>query len=225
MRPYRALFLDIDDTVLDYAQCGGQALAETCRRMGAVCTEEVAARFWAIDARVWAEQKRGVWTIDQVLDRRAQEMADLLGMPEKAGLFRYGFVEALGRTAVPVAGAAALLDRLRARGMPVYGASNGFLATQQRRLRLAGLLDRFADLFVSDDVGAEKPDPVFFRRALARAGRDAAEVLMIGDSYHADVLGGASAGLDTCWFCRGAADRPPVWTYLVRSLEEIDALL
>ena len=120
MRPYRALFLDIDDTVLDYAQCGGQALAETCRRMGAVCTEEIAARFWAIDARVWAEQKRGAWTIDQVLDRRAKEMADLLGMPEKAGLFRYGFVDALGRTAVPVAGAAALLDRLRARGLPVY---------------------------------------------------------------------------------------------------------
>ena len=194
MRPYRALFLDIDDTVLDYAQCGGHALAETCRRMGAVCTEEIAARFWAIDARVWAQQKRGAWTIDQVLDRRAKEMADLLGMPEKAGLFRSGFVEALGRTAVPVAGAAALLDR-------------------------------FADLYVSDDIGAEKPDPVFFRRALARAGRDAAEVLMVGDSYHADVLGGSAAGLDTCWFCRGAADRPPVWTYLVRSLEELDALL
>lgn len=208
MRPYRALFLDIDDTVLDYARCGGQALAETCRRMGAACTEEIAARFWAIDARVWAEQKRGAWTIDQVLDRRAKEMADLLGMPEKAGLFRSGFVDALGRTAVPVAGAAALLDRLRARG-----------------LRLAGLLDRFADLYVSDDIGAEKPGPVFFRRALARAGRDAAEVLMVGDSYHADVLGGSAAGLDTCWFCRGAADRPPVWTYLIHSLDELDALL
>ena len=225
MRPYRALFLDIDDTVLDYAQCGGQALAETCRRMGAACTEEVAARFWAIDARVWAEQRRGAWTIAQVLDRRAKEMADLLGMPEKAGLFRYGFVEELGRTAVPVEGAAALLDRLRARGVPVYGASNGFLATQRRRLRLAGLLDRFADLYVSDDIGAEKPDPAFFRRALARAGRAAAEVLMVGDSYHADILGGSAAGLDTCWFCRGAADREPVWTHRIRSLEELDALL
>lgn len=225
MRPYRALFLDIDDTVLDYALCGGQALAETCRRMGAVCSEEIAARFWAIDARVWAEQKRGAWTIDQTLDRRAKEMADLLGMPEKADLFRSGFVEALGRTAAPVAGAAALLDRLHARGLPVYSASNGFLATQRQRLHLAGLLDRFEDLYVSDDIGAEKPDPVFFRRALARAGRDAAEVLMIGDSYQADILGGASAGLDTCWFCRGAADRPAVWTYRIRTLDALDRLL
>ena len=58
-------------------------------------------------------------------------------------------------------------------------------------------LRRFVDVLAVSAVEAlAKPDPAFFRRAAERAGIDPGQGVMIGDSYHADVLGARAAGLD-----------------------------
>jgi putative hydrolase of the HAD superfamily len=55
----------------------------------------------------------------------------------------------------------------------------------------------FVDVLAVSAVEAlAKPDPAFFRRASERAGIDPGQGVMIGDSYHADVLGARAAGLD-----------------------------
>jgi|GEM_PF-5371547 len=50
-------------------------------------------------------------------------------------------------------------------------------------------LDYFADLFVSDDIGAEKPSETFFLEAMRRSNTQPSDVLFIGDSISA--AGGA----------------------------------
>jgi putative hydrolase of the HAD superfamily len=72
-------------------------------------------------------------------------------------------------------------------------------------------LRRFVDvLTVSAIEGLSKPDPAFFRLACARAGVDAGHAVMIGDSYHADVLGARAAGLDAILLDRHGTTRSPV---------------
>ncbi|MBN1247244.1 MAG: HAD-IA family hydrolase [Anaerolineae bacterium] len=62
-------------------------------------------------------------------------------------------------------------------------------------LRAVGLAGYFAAIFNSADLGYEKPHPRTFETVLAETGDGAEAAWMIGDSYHADVLGAEAAGI------------------------------
>ena len=107
-------------------------------------------------------------------------------------------------------------------------ASNGPYAQQVNRLRRAGMLDAFERLFISGQMGAEKPSRVFFDRCLAQLpGVRPEQCLMIGDSLTADIAGGRAAGMRTCWF--DPADRgavmPPQADWRITRLEELFDIL
>ena len=94
-------------------------------------------------------------------------------------------------------------------------------------------LDRYLDFVLpSGAVGVAKPNPAFYRLALAEAGVDAADALMVGDSYRADVRGAWSAGMDALWLHRSQgttitpADEPiPSDVRLIRSLDEVPEIV
>ena len=79
------------------------------------------------------------------------------------------------------------------------------LDMQRSRLQVAGILHYFSDLFVSDDIGAEKPSEAFFEEAMRRSGVAPNEVLFIGDSLQADMMGALRSGIDRCWYNSHAA--------------------
>lgn len=100
------------------------------------------------------------------------------------------------------------------------GASNAELVRQAlARVELA----QYFDLIVtSRDLGVEKPDPEFFSRALAMAGRQACDSTIVGDSYENDIRGGKAAGMATVWYNPRALTCPDV----VRGLPPLyDAVL
>ena len=56
-------------------------------------------------------------------------------------------------------------------------------------------------IFLSEKLGAEKPNKGFFDRVLAEvAPEDLSEVLIVGDSLTSDMRGGIGAGIRTCWY-------------------------
>ena len=68
-------------------------------------------------------------------------------------------------------------------------------------MRLSGLYDVFDAVFISEDIGAEKPNGEFFDYVFEKLGiTDKSEALIIGDSLTSDMKGGYLAGIDTCWF-------------------------
>lgn len=92
-----------------------------------------------------------------------------------------------------------VLERLRARRLRLVMVSNadGRLATLMASLGLAARLDHLLD---SQVEGLEKPDPRFFRLALARSGARAESTVHVGDLYHVDVAGARAAGLRAALF-------------------------
>jgi len=78
------------------------------------------------------------------------------------------------------------------------------------RVGLDGLVDGIVS---SRDVGARKPDAIFYRAALLRAGRAGlplapARAAMVGDSWPNDMAGARAAGLRTVWLNPSKARRP-----------------
>ena len=70
-----------------------------------------------------------------------------------------------------------------------------------RELRLSGLGERLDGVFISDEIGCEKPDSGFFAPVFAALGDTAREdILIVGDSLTSDMQGGLRVGIRTCWF-------------------------
>ena len=56
-------------------------------------------------------------------------------------------------------------------------------------------------VFISEDLGIEKPGIGFFHRVWEKIGRfDHSEVMIVGDSLTSDIQGGNNAGILCCWF-------------------------
>lgn len=199
---YKAIFFDIDDTVFDYEASAHIALGEVCKDMGIEFKEEYFRGFMHADKKFWDMQKAGILTISEVMDRRAAETAQVMGIPERAESFRDIFLIKMRNSAVPVDGAEDIIRYAHGKGYQLCTASNGFLIMQISRLKKSGLFEYFSGIFVSDDIGYEKPDPQFLTEALSRCGLSAADALMVGDSREADIKAAQSAGMDCCWFDR-----------------------
>jgi len=113
------------------------------------------------------------------------------------------------------------LDALADRGLKL-----GIISNWDERLcplldRL-GLLSRFSTVVVSCEVGATKPAPQIFRRAVRELGVRPAELLHVGDSHACDVIGAESAGLRGLQVQRG---RPLTAPWQVAGLTQLTAVI
>jgi putative hydrolase of the HAD superfamily len=86
-----------------------------------------------------------------------------------------------------------------------------------------GLMKLVDGVVTSADVGAAKPDPRVFRRALALAGVGADGAVHVGDSLDNDLEGARAAGIRAVLVLRHG--QAPDGVETVRSLAELPALL
>ncbi len=222
-RMLRAALFDLDDTLFDHRHCAREAL-NAVRRSHAAFQAVDAGRLEALHAAILEvlhlEVLAGRMDLDAArIDRFARlfravgyEPDDALAL-EAASLYRAGYVDSRRE----VAGAAALLAALRAH-VQVVVVSNNLLNEQREKIRHCGLEPLVDLLVVSEEVGVAKPDPAIFAAALARAGCDATEAVMVGDSWANDVEGARAAGVRPVWFNPDGAPLPDPTVRMIASL-------
>lgn len=96
----------------------------------------------------------------------------------------------------------------------------GVLANQQAWIRdtmARDGIDGFFEIWaVSEEVGAEKPDPAIFRHALEAAGAPAGRCAMVGDRLDNDIEPAMEQGMRGVWLLRGEAPDEPTAEQLRR---------
>lgn len=140
----RTVFLDLDDTILDFSLAEAAALRRALTEADVPADNAVLARYHAINAAQWELLEEGVLTREQVLLGRFDILFGELGLVRSAGEIcgRYEEYLAEGHWFVP--GAEALLEALAPR-YDLYLASNGTAAVQYRRLESAGIKGYFRE--------------------------------------------------------------------------------
>ena len=221
------LFLDLDDTILDFHKAERLAISRTFRSFGLEPTDQVLERYHVINRQHWERLERGELTRDQVLTGRFQMLFEELGIPAQPQAVAKGYEHNLGLGHYFLPGAKEALDTLRGK-YRLFLASNGTASVQHSRLTSAGLYPYFEEVFVSQALGANKPSRAFFDACAARIpGYDPRKALMVGDSLTSDILGGINAGMKTCWVCpRGTQGRPDIVPdYRIEALSQLPELL
>ena len=207
----RVILWDVDGTLLDFHEPERVAIRALFGRFGlGECTEEMLQRYSAVNRRYWARMEQGELTKQQVLLGRFEEFFTSLGIdPAIAPAFNDAYQLSLGDTIVFRDDSLEIVRALRGK-VRQYVVSNGTVAAQTKKLRLSGLGELMDGVFLSEQLGAEKPSPDFFDRVFAAIGPvERSEVLIVGDSIGSDIRGGTRAGIRTCWYDPdGAAEAP-----------------
>ena len=221
------VLLDLDDTILDFHKAEKLAIARTFRELGLEPTEELTALYSEINARQWKRLETGEINREQVLVGRFQILFDELGLelPSRRAKALYENFLSQGHYFMP--GAEELREKLQG-SCRLFICSNGTAVVQAGRLKSAGIAPYFEEIFISEDIGFNKPDREFFQRCFARIPDfDRDRCIIIGDSLSSDILGGINAGIKTCWFNPKHKGRGefPAPDYELSELQQAPALL
>lgn len=193
------LFIDLDDTILDFQKAEHIALQKTLSDHGVQPTEQVCSLYTRINKAHWEALERGELTRAQVLVGRFDALFRQLGVMADAQRCAEEYAQNLSQGHYFLPGAREALERL-SKKYKLYLASNGTKFVQSRRLESAAISHLFADIFISQDMGADKPSMAYFSACFARIpGFDPQKAMIVGDSLSSDIQGGINAGIATCW--------------------------
>ena len=223
MTPVRAVLLDALGTLVEL-QPPAPRLQRLLRQSGIEVTEEQAGRGFAAEIAYYLDhhlEGSDRERLERLRDRCADEMRRALGVPElDHATARRAMLGALEFIAYPDVLPA--LGELRERGLTLVIASNWDCSLPDW-LRPTGILELVDGVVTSAEVGAGKPDPRVFERALQMAGAEPADALHVGDKVDNDVDGAAAAGVRGVLVQRDGD--PPPRVEAVASLRELPALL
>ena len=224
---FEFLFLDLDDTILDFHKAERIALTKTLRVFGVEPTEFVLGLYHRINQWHWEQLELGKMTRDQVLEGRFAALFRELGRQADAAACTRAYESNLSVGHYFLPGAEAALAGLSGK-YRLYLASNGTAKVQAGRLESANISRFFEGIFISQEIGANKPAGEYFDRCFARIPDfDRERALMVGDSLTSDILGGQNAGVATCWVNPHHAPRKAGIRvdYEIERLAELPALL
>jgi putative hydrolase of the HAD superfamily len=209
----RAVLFDLDDTLFDHRLCARTALTElhAAHPEFHSCPLDDFEHLHATQLEaLHPPVTRGEMPLDEARRERLRRLFRAVGatppedrIAEAAESYRASYV----RLRQPISGAAALLAGVKARAL-VGIVTNNLLEEQQDKLRQCELDGYIDELVVSEKAGVSKPDPRIFEIALDRLGCRRDEVVMVGDSWVADVAGAVAAGIRPIWFNPQRKPRP-----------------
>ncbi|MBQ8529299.1 MAG: YjjG family noncanonical pyrimidine nucleotidase [Clostridia bacterium] len=223
----RHLFLDLDDTVLDFHSAERAAISESFREVGVEPTERILTRYSEINRLCWKRLERGELTRSEVLLERFRLLYRELALEASPERTQEIYEYRLSLEHPFMEGGLELLEKLLGR-YKLYIASNGTARVQDRRIADTGIAHFFDGIFISERVGFDKPKKEFFDFCLKSIGNpERDECMIIGDSLTSDIQGGKNAGILTCHFNPRAypAESGIKPDYEIRTLGELPRLL
>ncbi|UNT96423.1 HAD family hydrolase [Allobaculum mucilyticum] len=206
-KPIRAVWVDVDQTLLDFDACAKEALMEAFRQSGLEWDEKYFPIFLSENAKLWDRIENGEMDRDTMVKMRFPFIFKSFHLPlEDPVGFERIFTPRLNTAVHPMPGAIEAMEEIQPMNLPVFIISNGTHDGQTNRIEAAGFTRFIRDLYSSKAIGCAKPDPRFFQEALKRMQKTLGEeiqpeeILVIGDSWKADIQGAIQFGAPSIWF-------------------------
>lgn len=221
------LLIDADDTILDFNRSEYEAVVKLAKDYSLGDGHAIALEFKRINRRMWDMFETGQITREQIFYTRFYELFDEFGIKGK-DVTEIGdaYRENVARSTCVIRGAKACLKRL-SEEHDLYCVTNGVTRTQKMRLKNTRLDKYFLKLFISQEIGLQKPNRDFFDYVLSDIGKtDKEDVYIVGDSLSSDIQGGINAGIKTILFNReNKKITDVVPDYEVKNYRELERLI
>ena len=142
-------------------------------------------------------------------DLNADEAADL-------------YATLLSENGIMLEGAREMLESLS--DIPKSLVTNGIAKVQRGRLRDTDTEKYFQHIFISQEIGVQKPKKEFFDIVLKTINKDKDECIVIGDSEKSDIQGALNSGIRSIYYSpKGNISERATWS--VSSFKEMIGLI
>lgn len=200
------ILIDLDDTLWDFRRNSKIAMQEIYNDYELNKLYDSFESFYDVytvkNHQLWEQYAKGEIIKDYLSLERFLYPLRVVGAEDVELAKRLG-EDFLHRTTLQtnlVDGAIETLEYLKSKGYTLSIISNGFIEVQYTKLRRSGLLPYFSNVFLSEEVGYQKPDIRFFQAVLDRLNATPAECLVIGDNLQTDIQGAQNANMRAIFY-------------------------
>ncbi len=200
MPRYDYLLFDADHTLFDFDQAEERALRRTLLDCGYPDSAETVELYHLVNRFLWHRFDLGELPREVLVVERFAILDRVLGGQHDPEALNRRYLEHLAEGSDLLPGAEELCRAL-APHCTLAIVTNGLAAAQRGRFARSPLSSLIPWLFISEEVGYQKPEAEFFRCVLSEMGiSDPSRAVVIGDNLFSDIQGGINAGLDTIWY-------------------------
>lgn len=231
MKLYKHIFFDLDRTLWDFETNSNETLLDIIAKYGLIergipsftAFKEVYSKF---NTMLWSLYLNGELIKEKLNFQRFNLTLEAFGIHDGllASNVADDYVEMSPLRTNLFPHAIETLEYLHGQ-YKLHIITNGFEEVQYKKLELSGMNKYFEHVITSEDAGAKKPNELIFNYALGKTGALASESLMIGDEIEIDLLGARAVGLDQMYVNYPGKVHTEIFTFEVRSLEEIINIL
>ena len=225
---YKFLLFDLDHTLLDFETAEETALTQMLEDMNFPDIQAFKDYYKPMNQGLWKDLEQKKLTKQELVDSRFAIGFAHFGITVDGAEMALRYQDYISLQGQSFPGVEDLLEQLEEAGYQLYAATNGVTAIQEGRLAHSTIASYFKEVFISEQLQTQKPDPDFFDKVgQLIPGFSKEETLMIGDSLTADIAGGHASGIATVWYNPDHKENTSqvVPTYEVDSNSKILALL
>jgi putative hydrolase of the HAD superfamily len=211
--PYTHLFFDLDNTLWDFNANSYDALHITLKKMELLGRigdyDQYFSIYYGVNERLWNLYRDNKITKNVLRGLRFEESLELndTPMPGIGDQINEVYLNEMPKQLRLVPGTLKVLDYLHHKyRMAII--TNGFREVQVDKLTQTGLKKYFDKVFISEEVGAQKPHKKIFEHAVKSMNAPKKKSLMIGDSWDADIIGAMQYGMDQVYYCPSPVEIP-----------------
>ena len=197
---YDILLFDADRTLLDFDKSELVALQQVFEEYKIEFDEKLHCTYNKINHHLWDRHELGLISREKLIYKRFEDLFVQENLKIDSVEFEDLYQFLLSEQAYLIDGAFELIKDLSEK-YSIYVVTNGVRDTQMKRLVSTGISKYVKDIFISDEIGYQKPSKEYFDIVFSRIHNfEKRRTIIIGDSLTSDIQGGNNAGVDTCWY-------------------------
>ena len=201
MKKIKAILYDVDGTLLDFETQEEVALSYCFKKYNlGELSEEKLELYKRINLGYWEMFEKNLITKEKLVVKRFEDYLVALGVKLNAEEVNDTYFSKLGDTIVFKDNSYELVKSLKGK-IKQYVVTNGAIRVQKTKLAKSGFDKLMDDVFISDEVGYQKPRKEFFDAIKNRLGDIANdEILIVGDSLTSDMKLADNCNLISCFY-------------------------
>lgn len=222
---YPILLLDLDNTILDTKTNAEKALQQMSKSIDFPFNNEQIQYWHLLNDKLWEKFERDEITRPKLLTSRFELYFEHYNRQVNVDEYNKTYLKLFKSQDTLIPHAKETLQKLK-QDHHLFAISNGTKEKQYNQLTQAHLINFFDKLYLSEDIGFQKPDPAFFEFVIGDLKKSKSEMLVIGDSLTADISGANAAKIDNVWFDPQKNNNPTNFkpTYEINDLRQLISL-
>ncbi|MCD6330174.1 MAG: YjjG family noncanonical pyrimidine nucleotidase [Candidatus Cloacimonetes bacterium] len=198
---FRYILFDADGTLFDYEHAEMQAFKKTLKTFhikGDI--DNLHSSYKKINYAIWKDFEEHKISAEKLRTERFKRFLNKENLSHDYIKMSSVYIDYLSEGTVLLEDALETIEYLKER-YSISLITNGLADVQYSRINKSLLKKAFDHIFISEEIGYPKPMKEIFDHVFKVLGYpDKEEVLIVGDSFRSDIVGGKNFGIKTCWF-------------------------